>query len=128
MITKQEQYDIFDSEKLPEYKKGSTIKPNLKEALGRSFKFYHGMVKEYRYKKLMRGTHEERCAFLIEQNPESYERYYPMVRVMLEDRELNQMAMALVLNDELYLSCPQPVYRWFKGQTSKKAMDNFLRR
>lgn len=122
MREEQEKYDIFDSERLLEYKKGSTIKPSLREALGRSFKFYHGMVKERQYKKLIQGTHEERCAFLIEQNqylllrdrdwlqifsdieknPEIYERYYPMVRVRIEDRGLNQMTMALVLNDELY--------------------------
>lgn len=122
MRKEQERYDIFDSENLPEYKKGSTIKPSLREALGRSFKFYHGMVKEDQYKKLMKGTHEERCAFLIEQNqylllrdrdwlqifsdieknPETYERYYPMVRVRIDERALNQMTVALVLNDELY--------------------------
>lgn len=116
------QYEISDYEDLINYKKGSIVKPKLAEALGKSFQFYHGMVKEEQYKVLMKQTPEERCVFLIEQNrsillrdrdwiqifsdieehSEAYERYYPMVRVKLESQGLIQMTMALVLNDELY--------------------------
>lgn len=116
------QYEISDYEDLINYKKSSIVEPKLEEALGKSFQFYHGMVKEERFKELMKQTPEERCVFLIEQNrsillrdrdwihifsdieehPEAYERYYPMVRVKLESQGLIDMTRALVLNDELY--------------------------
>lgn len=74
------------------------------------------------YKHLMKKTHEDRCAFLIEQNrclmirdmdwirifseiendPDTYGRYYPMVRVKCDDMQLNKMVKAFVLNDGLY--------------------------
>lgn len=121
------QYEISDYEDLMEYKKGSTITPSLKEAVGKSFHFYHRMTEEKRYKELMEKSHEERCIFLMEQNrqlllrdkdwikiftdieqhPKSYERYYPMVRVKVDSRGLNRLVMALVLNDELYESAEE---------------------
>lgn len=117
-----EQYENYDYEDLMEYKKGSTIAPVLKEAVGKSFLFYHSTIKERKYKELMKKSHKERCIFLIEQNqqlllrdkdwsnifadieryPKSYERYYPMVRVKADSRNLNHLIMALVLNEELY--------------------------
>ena len=43
----------------------------------------------------------------MEKHPESYERYYPMVRVKADDRGLNRLIMALVLNDALYESAEE---------------------
>lgn len=123
----REQYENSDYEDLIEYKKGSTITPALKEAVGRSFLFYQCMTEERQYKKLMEKSYEERCIFLIEQNrqlllrdkdwinifadieqhPKSYKRYYPMVRVKADDRGLNRLIMALVLNEELYKSAEE---------------------
>ena len=85
------------------------------------------MTEERQYKELMEKSYEERCIFLIEQNrqlllrdknwrnifadmeqnPKSYERYYPMVRVKADYRELNRLIMALVLNEELYESAEE---------------------
>ncbi len=127
----REQYEVSEYEDLINYKAGSTVDPALKEALGKSFRFYHGMVKEERYQTLMRQAPEDRCVFLIEQNQslllrdkdwmrifsdieehsETYERYYPMVRVKLDSEGLRQMTMALVLNDALY------AYAWELEQT-----------
>ncbi len=127
MQNMQEQYVNTDYEDLMEYKKGSTITPALKEAVGKSFLFYRSITEERQYKELMEKSHEERCVFLIEQNqqlllrdkdwsnifadmeqhPESYERYYPMVRVKADDRGLNRLIMALVLNEELYESAEE---------------------
>lgn len=123
----QEQYDNSDYSDLIRYKKGSTIAPALKEAVGKSFQFYHKLTEEKRYAELMEDSHNERCIFLMEQNhqlllrdkdwmdifaeielhPESYERYYPMVRVKADDRELNDLIMAFVLNNALYKSAEE---------------------
>lgn len=117
-----EKYAICDYEDLLNYNKASTIAPELKEVIRKSFLFYHSMIKEKRYKELMERNHEERCAYLIKQNqqlllrdrdwiqifsnieqhPETYERYYPMVRVEIDSKELNRLTTAFVLNDELY--------------------------
>lgn len=116
------QYDISDHEALLSYHKGSTIAPALKEAVGKSFLFYHGMIQEKYYIELMEKSHEEKCIFLMEQNrylllrdkdwtkifadmeqhPQTYERYYPMVRVKIDCANLNHLVMALVINEELY--------------------------
>lgn len=123
----REKYENSDYEDLIYYKKGGTITPSLKEAVGKSFQFYHKMTEEKEYEELMEKSHEERCIFLIEQNrqlllrdrdwikifsdieqhPKSYERYYPMVRVKVSDSGLNRLTMALVLNDELYESAEE---------------------
>ena len=127
MQNQREEYDNSEYDDLPCYEKGSTIAPALKEAVGKSFQFYHKMTEEKRFTELMEKSHEERCIFLIEQNqqllfrdkdwmnifsnmeqhPESYERYYPMVRVKADDRGLNRLIMALVLNDALYESAEE---------------------
>lgn len=123
----QEQYEVSDCESLVYYKKGSTIDPSLKEFVIRSFRFYHNLTEEEDYKELMEESHEERCIFLIEQNrylmlrdkdwirifsdieqhPQSYGRYYPMVRVKLGSKDLIHMTRAFVLNDELYESAEE---------------------
>lgn len=115
-------YEIADCEDLMKYKKGSTVAPKLAESLGKSFKFYHGATEEQRYKNLLKGTHEERSVFLIEQNqclmlrdvdwqyifstmksdPATYARYYPMVRVNCDSTGVMQIVRAFVLNNELY--------------------------
>ena len=120
-------YEYSNYKNVIEYKKGSTVSPALKEAVGKSFLFYHGMTEEGRFKELMEKSHEDRCAFLIEQNqqlllrdkdwikifedmeqhPKSYERYYPMVRMKLDDMGLNRLTRALVLNEELYESAEE---------------------
>lgn len=120
--SEHDKYDISDFDDLADYKKGDTVEPRLLESLEKSFQFYHGLLEEEEYKHLMKKTHEDRCAFLIEQNrylmirdmdwirifseiendPDTYGRYYPMVRVKCDDMQLNKMVKAFVLNDGLY--------------------------
>ena len=120
---KHEQYEISGYEDLMQYKKGSTVEPQLMEVIGKSFQFYHTMLEEERYKSLMEGSHEERAAYLIEQNhylmlrdtdwmhifssiesdSSIYGRYYPMVRVKCDSVALGQMVRAFVMNDEFYV-------------------------
>lgn len=122
MQKQKEQYDIVEYEDLLEFKKGCRVEPGLQDALRKSVSFYQEMIMEKRYQTLMRGTHEDRCRYLIEQNrylllrdcewiqifsemekyPETYERYYPMVRVKIDSILLMQMVRAFVVNDELY--------------------------
>ncbi len=121
------QYEISDYEDLLHYKKNSSFEPGLLKALGKSYRFYHHMLQEEQYKLLMEGTHEMRCAFLITRNeqlllrdrdwkhifttikkdPKTYGRYYPMVRVEMKSKGLNQMVVAFILNDELYAFAEQ---------------------
>lgn len=119
---KYDKYEIVDYEDLFRYKNGNTVEPELVKSLVSSFKIYHSAVKEQCYKDLMKKTYEERSAFLIEQNqylmlrdidwkhifseiqnnPDVYERYYPMVRVKCDSTSLNQIVRGFVLNDDLY--------------------------
>ncbi len=127
----QEQYDIINYGDLLYYRKGNAVKPGLMKALGGSFQFYHGTLQEEHYKSLMAQDPRERCLFLIEQNqhlmlrdcdwmrifseiegnPESFGRYYPMVRVKMDSDGLYQMVQALVLNDELYAYAEEVSHR-----------------
>lgn len=118
----KEQYEIVEYEDLLEYKNGCSVEPGLQDVLRKSILFYQETIREERYHILMSGTHEERCRYLIEQNrhlllrdrewmtifseiekyPETYERYYPMVRVQISSIRLMHMVRAFVVNDELY--------------------------
>lgn len=120
----QEQYDISDYGDLLYYRKGNTVRPQLAVALGRSFQLCRETLQEGHYISLMGQEPRERCLFLIEQNqcqrlmlrdrdwmrifseveghPESFGRYYPMVRVKIDSNGMYQAVQALALNDELY--------------------------
>lgn len=118
----KEQYEIAEYEDLLDYKNGCSVEPGLQDALRKSFSFYQETIMEARYQTLIKGTHEERCRYLIEQNrylllrdcewmrifseiekhPENYERYYPMVRVQISSIRLMHVVRAFVVNDELY--------------------------
>lgn len=118
-------YDIITHEDLLYYKKGDSIEPHLMNALKRSFVFYNNIVEEEPYKILMEESTEFRSDWLvkenkwvlirdkdwnkilsdIEENKNSFARYYPMVRLRLNNENLVYMAIAIVLNDELYSYC-----------------------
>lgn len=116
-----EEYDIVKSEELPYYEPGDTLAPGVMKAVGRSIAFYRSCLDD-RYFELMAQAPEDRCSWLSRQNrslllrdkdwekiytdimnrPESFERYYPMVRVRLNNEGLRGMARAFVSNDALY--------------------------
>lgn len=118
----ERKYDIVDYEDLIGYEKGDTVRPSLMEVMKKSFKFYSGLLEEQQFKDLMKEDYEKKSVFLIEQNrylmlrdkdwfhifseiknyPDTYRRYYPMVRVKCDSMGLMQMIRAFVLNDELY--------------------------
>lgn len=127
IIDKREKYDITSYEELIYYEKGDTIEPNLLDALKQSFDFYDSIAGEDFYKELMEQSARMRCRWLIdrnnsilirdqdwnkiftdiEENEESFSRYYPMMRLRLEHNNLIHMTIAIVLNDELYSFCKE---------------------
>ena len=117
-----EEYDISRSEDLPYFEVGDTLRPGLKDAVSESYAFYQGVLDEDKYRQLMTLSPEERCQWLAATNrcmllrdrdwdkiyadimdhPESFGRYYPMVRVMINSEEVASMVRAFVTNDALY--------------------------
>lgn len=124
---KSEKYDVSTHEQLIFFKKGDTILPALEASVKRSFAFYRSMTEENYYKELMEKPAITRCEWLIGQNryllirdkdwdkvftdikenEDSFARYYPMVRVILDSDNLVYMVIAFVLNDELYRYCEE---------------------
>lgn len=127
----REKYDIYDYEDLMFYEKGDSMRPAMKEALRDSYLFYQSMTQEKSFAELMNKKAKERCEWLIKQNQyvlirdtdwekiftdieeheESFERYYPMVRVLLDSDGLVNMVRAITLNDELYEYCKELALR-----------------
>lgn len=126
-----EKYDICDYEDFIYYEKGDTIYPILAESLEKSYAFYHSIISEDNYKKLMEDSEVIRCEWIamknrnilirdkdwnkiftdIQENKDSFERYYPMVRVQINSEDQLRMITAIVLNDELYDYCRECINR-----------------
>ncbi len=117
-----DEYDVYNADALPYYQPGDTVSPQLLDAACKSLAFYQGALSEEWYSELMAEAPLERCRYLVQQNrhillrdkewekifddiincPESFERYYPMVRVKANNEDLRSMVRAFVVNDELY--------------------------
>lgn len=130
----REMYDTYDicwPEDLPYYEAGDAVRPSLMDQVKGYFAFYHSTLSEKRYSELMTKGPVERCRWLAEQNrnwslrdtdwekiyddimenPESFERYYPMVRVVANSDDLRSTLRAFTINDALYsylVSISQP--------------------
>ena len=120
-----EKYDIFDYKDLIFYEDGLSVQPGIKKSVGKYFTFYNSLLEEETYKSLMKQSFEDRCRFLneyndyilirdkdwekifddIEENQESFARYYPMVRVIIRDADLDGVIKAIATNDEFYRYC-----------------------
>lgn len=125
----REGYDITEYEHFPYYQKGDKIKPNLETAIIKSYEFYSSRCQMEIYQELMNQTAEEKCKWLVKynhdirirdkdwtkifddivNNRDSFSRYFPMVMVAAEERELHEMVRAIVLNDDLYAYCEDKV-------------------
>lgn len=119
---KQEQFDISKIKQLPFYEPGDSIRPEIEEQVGRYFAFYRSILKEERYAELMQESPKERCEWIVFQNisillrdkdwdkifrnimetPESFARYYPMVRVKITGESLIYLIRAIAINDDFY--------------------------
>lgn len=120
-------YDVIHYEDLIGYEHGDTISQNLKKSLMEFYIFYHSALEEERYLELMKDSAHRRCEWLVEQNRylllrdkdwekifidieeniESFSRYYPMVRVQLKTQNHIHTVRGIVLNDDLYELCKQ---------------------
>jgi hypothetical protein len=118
-----ETYDINDFEDLMGYEKGDTISPALAEALGRSRKVMDETLDEPTFVALMDKSAEEKLRWIVSQNqyilltktdweqiynnleeqPDSFARYYSLMRVDSGRNHLSLMTGALMVNDALYV-------------------------
>lgn len=120
-----EKYDVAKSSDLPFYQKGNSVNPKLLESVKSSIDFYRTLTDEPEYTEILNKGIEEkfeyfavqnRCLRLlkeswekilkdIEDNPASFERYYPMVRVKISSDDAQDIVRAYVENDEFYEFC-----------------------
>ena len=127
IIDEREKYDITTYEDLIYYETGDNVEPHLLDNLKKSFMFYDSIAEEDLYTELMGMSARIRCRWLvdrnrsvlireedwnkiftdIEDNEQSFSRYYPMMRLELEHTDLRNMIIAIVLNDELYGYCKE---------------------
>lgn len=118
---KEKKYDICGYRELLHYRRGDRIAPEIEESCRKLLKLYGSLCEEERFAELMEGEPEERNAFLVYQNrdiflmeekwraifkeveekPESFRRYYPMVRVQADETG-KQIIYAYVINEAFY--------------------------
>jgi hypothetical protein len=116
-------YDIVDLDDLMEYETGNSISPGLANSLGGSRKFLDEILDESDFSELSKLSAEAKFRWIIrhnkyilvtkenweqvyknlEENPDSFARYYPLMRVNVGQNNLWLMARALLVNDELYI-------------------------
>ena len=119
---RHKEYDISEFSHLPFYESGDSINPAISEQARTYFTFYKNIVNEERYSKLMNESGRKRCEWLVFQNrsillrdidwdrifgniidnPESFARYYPMVRVEIIENDLIHLIRAIAVNDDFY--------------------------
>lgn len=120
-----EKYDITKYDILPFYEKGDTVWPKLQEQIKSWVDFYKGALKEDYYAEISKKDFEAKFKYFalqnkglhlwketwekilkdVEKNPESFERYYPMVRVTMNSDDAQGFVRAYVENDEFYEFC-----------------------
>ena len=115
-------YDIAEYEDLLDFKEQDSVLPPIAAHVGKYFDFCRKIIKEDQYTRLMEGSARKRCEWLVQQNrylmirdrdwdkifanildnPESFERYYPMVRVQITSDKVRYIVQAIAINDDLY--------------------------
>lgn len=118
----REKFDINDYENLKFYEKGDTLGPVLMKSVSNARTFFDSLLKEEEYTELMGMDPQTRCQWLvehnryvlirdkdwdkiftdIEENEESFSRYYSIFRVKMNSNNIIEMCTALLLNDDLY--------------------------
>lgn len=117
----REEYDICGYRELLYYEAGDRIDPEVEKRCLKFLKFYKGICEEECFEQLMKSSAGEKNSFLafqnvdvflmeekwkemfadIEEHPERFERYYPMVRVQ-GDENTRWIIYAYVTNDALF--------------------------
>lgn len=118
----RDEYDVYVVDALPYYEPGDAVRPDFLDAACKVLAFFRQVLSEDRYSELMSKAPLERCRYLVQQNrhillrdkewekifddimncPESFGRYYPMVRLKADRENLRCMVRALVTNDAFY--------------------------
>lgn len=119
---KAEKYDISQYEDMKFFENGDTMYSSLEKSLGHLRIFLDSILEEEEFKELQKESAQERCKWLvkqnryilikdkdwdkiftdIEQNKESFGRYYSIMRVKMDSHNLIDMCTGLMINDELY--------------------------
>lgn len=124
-----EQYDVSEYDELIYYETGDLIQPAIEKSLLKSYEFYSNIIREDRFAELMGQSPQDRCRYLIRNNrsitlraedwnhiftdietrKDSFERYYPMVRVQINTEDIMDMVRSIVLNDDLFQYCKEKI-------------------
>lgn len=116
-----EEYDIADYKELLYYEKGDTVLPEIQTSLKNSRDFLETILEEKEYLDLVQQGVDTQFGWLIQQNryycirQEDWERiyqklqdsdglarYYSLFRIQLTNQNLREMAIAFLLNDEVW--------------------------
>ena len=117
-----EKYDINDLDDLMGYETGDTVRPGLAKSLGVSRKNLDEILNEPKFTELLGKSASEKYRWIIDHNryilirktdweqvyknleesPDSFARYYSLIRVDSGKNDIYKMTSALMINDELY--------------------------
>lgn len=119
----REEYDIVDAAELKFFVKGDRVRSGLKRAMGKSRVFLDGDAAQSEYlQKALKLDAAERCAWLgdrsyrlhlrdkdwekiyaeVEQDAKALLRYGAILIVNMEHQDIQNMCVALMINDDLY--------------------------
>jgi len=118
-------YDVSEVEHLIFYKKGNTVEPNLLDYLKRCANFFKSLLEKPDFKDISQLEYENKCRFLelqnkslylmnsvwlrifdsIRDNPDSFKRYYVIVRTKIHSGSIHSLIRAYVENDDFYELC-----------------------
>lgn len=118
----REKYDISDSEHFIFYEKGNSLSPEIQKVIKADTAFFKGILQEPTFSELYQKDYKEQCRFLemqnrslklmnsvwlkifedIKNNPDSFKRYYPMVRVKITNSTTHNFIRAYIENDDFY--------------------------
>lgn len=121
----EKKYDVGSAEQFIFFQKGDSVSPRLLDSMKSWVEFYKTGINEPRFAELFQGDYEDRCRYLekqnralklmdfewqhifddIRNNPESFKRYYPMVRLEISHRTIHDFIRAYVVNDDFYEMC-----------------------
>jgi hypothetical protein len=121
----EKKYDVGSAEQFIFFQKGDSVSPRLLDSMKSWVEFYKTGINEPRFAELFQGDYEDRCRYLekqnralklmdfewqhifddIRDNPESFKRYYPMVRIEISHRSIHDFIRAYVVNDDFYEMC-----------------------
>lgn len=125
LAEKEKKYDVGSTERFIFFQKGDSVSPRLLDSMKSWVEFYKTTIDEPRFAELFQGDYEDRCRYLekqnralklmdfewqhifddIRDNPESFKRYYPMVRIEINHRSVHDFIRAYVVNDDFYEMC-----------------------